>query len=72
MTDSYTPSAIQVFILFFCIFLDVENVRCDRLQAMRGVKPPQMDDSLCLLIARVSTGQVSHLGVRGYEGYCMG
>lgn len=36
---------------------------------MRGVKPPQMDDSVCLLIARVSKGQVSHLGVRGCEGY---
>lgn len=38
---------------------------------MRGVKPRQMDDSVCLLIARVSTGQVSHLGVRGCGGYCM-
>lgn len=36
---------------------------------MRGVKPPQMEDYVCLLIARVSTGQVSHLGVRGCEGY---
>lgn len=29
---------------------------------MRGVKRPQKDDSVCLLIARGSTGQVSRTG----------
>lgn len=37
-------------------------MKSERPQAMRGVKRPQKDDSVCLLIARVRRGQVSHAG----------